>query len=184
MKRISCLIFTVLLSLTGCSESSRKSISNLLQINGDTDISGVSVQPEVLNDDTYWSYFVGTYNDPTYAGYLKFSLELDDKGEIKTLIWHPNSFSYHADYLTTLPGYSGLTPAQIDAIALHDKGRKLLLGTALSVQGVGFESNEFDLQFVGEDPLTPATIAKAMTVVRSNLPKATAEKSFYLPAPQ
>jgi hypothetical protein len=184
MKRISCLIFTTLLGLTGCSDSNMKSLSNLFQNNAESSESPVAVYPEVLTDDTYWSYFVGTYMDPTYAGYLKFSLELDDNGQIKTLIWNPNSYAYHADYLTTLPAYSGLVPAQIDAIALHDKGRRLLLGTALSIQGTSNSADEFDFQFVGEDPLTPDLIARAMKVLRSNLPKATAEKSFYLPAPQ
>ncbi|RZA11103.1 MAG: hypothetical protein EOP10_33625, partial [Proteobacteria bacterium] len=182
MKYTSYLFFLLALTLSACSDTQRNSLVKLLSSDASDD--SVAIQPEALDDNTYWSYFNGTYQDPTYSGYIKFSMEWDGKGAIRTVIWHPNTFAYHADYLTTLPAYAGLKPAQIDAIALHEQGRQLILGTALSIKDEQMNSDEWDFQFVSSDALPPELIARAIDTLKDHLPRATAAKSFYLPAPE
>jgi hypothetical protein len=142
----------------------------------------VTVEPEPLTTETFWTYFVGTWQDPVYRGYIKFSIALDDSGKFSKLIWHPERFRYHAEHLTTLPEYTGLNPAQVDAISQYTQGRRLLLGTLLIPKSVDDYNSPpiADIQLMSQDPLEPEFIKAAFTVLSANMPSVP-ETLFYLP---
>jgi hypothetical protein len=141
-----------------------------------------NAQGEILNPENFWSYFVGTWQDPAYRGYIKFSVELDDNGSFKALIWHPERFKYHADHLLTLPAYAGLTASQLDAITLYQKGRRLLLGTLLIPSSVEHynQPDVADIQLIGIDPLGPDLVQAVFTLISQHM-SVPPRKLFYLP---
>jgi hypothetical protein len=142
----------------------------------------VTVQPEPLTTETFWTYFVGTWQDPAYHGYIKFSIALDEQGKFSSLIWHPELFKYHAEHLTTLPAYKGLTASQLDAISLHEKGRRLLLGTLLIPRSVNDYNHPplADIQLMGQDPLEPELVKSVFELLSAHMP-IVPETLFYLP---
>jgi hypothetical protein len=142
----------------------------------------VTVEPEPLTTETFWTYFVGTWQDPLYRGYIKFSIALDASGKFSKLIWHPERFRYHAEHLTTLPEYAGLSPAQVDAISQYTEGRRLLLGTLLIPKSVDEYNNPpiADIQLMSRDPLEPELVKAALNVLSAKMPSVP-ETLFYLP---
>ena len=80
-------------------------------------VGNTTLKAEPLTRDNYLNYLKSTSQDDQYRGYVKFSIVLDQKNPddaFKELIFHPASYDYHADHLTTLPEFSGLNPEQID----------------------------------------------------------------------
>lgn len=142
----------------------------------------VTVEPEDLTTETFWTYFVGTWQDPLYRGYIKFSIALDQSGKFSKLIWHPERFRYHAEHLTTLPEYAGLSPAQLDAISQHTNGRRLLLGTLLIPKSVDDYNNPpiADIQLMSQDPLEPEAVKAVFTLLSAKMPSVP-ETLYYLP---
>ncbi len=128
------------------------------------------IQPEILSENNFWNYLAGSGRDPNYSGYIKFSLTVDESGRFTGLIWHPESFAFHALHLTTLPEFAGLTPQQIDSISLSNKGRRVLLGTLLLPRSNADIRNPetIDIQLMGSDPLAPEFVAEAFSLVKKN----------------
>ncbi|HYX34110.1 MAG TPA: PEP/pyruvate-binding domain-containing protein [Oligoflexus sp.] len=174
------LRFFILLVLcfSGLSCSlTRQPRSSLNQLSGD-----FNVQPESLTPDTFWTYFVGTWQDPSYRGYIKFSITVDERGQFTSLIWHPSSFKYHAEHLTTLPTFAGLTSKQLDAISLYENGRRVLLGTLLIPNSVEDYNHPdlADIQIMGSDPLQPELVASVFDLLKGQMP-VPPRQLFYLP---
>jgi hypothetical protein len=147
-----------------------------------TQVHAVNAPAESLNPDNFWTYFVGTWQDPAYRGYIKFSIELDAQGAFQSLIWHPERFKYHADHLSTLPAYAGLNASQLDAVSLYEKGRRLLLGTLLiPVPVEQYNQPEMvDIQLIGLDPIQPEAVQAVFTLISQHLP-VPPQHMFYLP---
>ena len=123
-----------------------------------------------ITKENFWSLFKGTYNNPTIDGYVKFSILVKKDGSLDQLIFHPKSFKYHADHLTTLDEFKGLSPAQIDKIAFYNVGRKLLLGTVLFVKGDKSAAEipwRWDIQLLSHDPLVAPYVKEALDLLKA-----------------
>jgi hypothetical protein len=170
MENVMILRILMILALCGpvmsCAPSPQPG-SHLKQFN-----AMVTVQPEPLTTETFWTYFVGTWQDPAYRGYIKFSIALDEQGKFSSLIWHPERFKYHAEHLSTLPAYAGLSAGQLDAISLHDQGRRLLLGTLLIPKSVDDYNHPplADIQLMGLDPLEPELVHAVFALLSAHMP--------------
>jgi hypothetical protein len=146
-----------LLLLPSCGLSTRNSGSSASLLSFETG----------LTSDNIWDYLVYSSADSNYMGYVKFSLTADGSGSFRSLILHPASFRFHAEHLTTLPEYSGLTPKQIDSISMRKSGRKLLLGTMLfrNQQNTYSLPWNVDVELISQDPLAVAEVKAALDLL-------------------
>lgn len=118
----------------------------------------------VITRDNLFDYFRYDNSSSPWIGYIKFSIKLDESGQLSEVIWHPTQFPFHADYLKTLKEFEGLSSRDFDAFTLYKEGRKILLGTLLVPELYGSNSTDlpFGMQLISQTEVSPIGSGRAL----------------------
>jgi hypothetical protein len=99
------------------------------------------------------------------SSWVKFAIPIDDP----TRVFYADSrhFTFHYDFASTrLEGLLGISPAEFEEIALHNTGRRIVIGTVLNP---GYPRNEYGIQFVSNDPLPRELVRDLFRLVRTTV---------------
>ncbi|NRA68518.1 MAG: hypothetical protein HRU19_28795 [Pseudobacteriovorax sp.] len=121
-----------------------------------------------FHEETIQDYLHPQLGSQNSAGFVKFSVPVDENGVLGSYFAHPKNFEFHADFLTTTDQFFGLTPLEIDNLALNAENRKVLLGNFILRKPSPSDSNfpslpwDIDIQLISYDPLTPDLVKEVI----------------------
>src|SRR4051794_34085371 len=113
-----------------------------------------------------------TFSSPRdVISWVKFAIATNDP----TRVYFADNYYYslHYDFVTNrVPGFVGLSRAQVDQVSLFHSNRQIFLGTVIQpyvyVNGIGYNpAPDYGIQLVGQDAIPPSEVLGIMNVVRA-----------------
>jgi hypothetical protein len=117
--------------------------------------------------------------------WIKFAITTNEP----TRVYFANSalYSLHYDFVTNrVPGFAGLTHAELDRVSLFNSNRQVYLGTIIQPWNTvadlpRYAPPEYGIQFVGRDPIAPEKIRELFDIVRVAVRAEPQVRAIYIP---
>ncbi|MCZ6696603.1 MAG: hypothetical protein O7A63_08700 [Acidobacteria bacterium] len=125
--------------------------------------------------------FVVIGYDPQ-PGWVKFTILTSDPNTV--YFQDSNTYTFHYDFaVAELDPFLGMTPAEFDAVTLHEAGQQAILGAVIlpPMRDAG-QIPEYGIQFVRLDPYPPEQVRDLFELVRANVIAGPEVQAFYFPA--
>lgn len=148
----------------------------------------VALEPAEVPPSDAWKDAVAYWDDPFVTalepgsfdsvGWVKFTILLQEPERV--FFQDGERHPFHYDFaVEVLPLFAGLSRAEFQARTLYSEGREAVLGALLFPPRK--DTNEFGVQFVGQDAMHPEMVRRLMDAVEASVNADRPLEPFYFP---
>lgn len=132
----------------------------------------------MLPDDPFANEDANYYELNPNVRWIKFLIRLDEPHRV--YFQNSRKHLFHYDFARLrVPAFAGMSRVDFDAVTLHTNGQVAVLGAVLLPPATA--GNEFGIQFVGQDELPAAAVARWYRLVKACVQAPPGARAWYVP---